>query len=254
MQIYRCAVPKKKLAALPDVERRFFLMIGHLANELTILNKLFFWACKYDEDKGPREQAGITQPMLIGKIFVGKLYEGWNVLQKAYHGSKLSKEYDSLLTSEAKDALDSLKRYFSTNENLIDKVRNSFAFHYPTKPEKQQLIEKVFDETPETEQWEVLLGEKYANTLYYTSEMVLGRTMLQDIDSDPNKAMKRLMEETIKVFRLFRDFIDGCMQVIFEKRLGFKIQDCNPIEINEELRFDEVRLPFFVETDGLPDK
>jgi hypothetical protein len=129
MKIVRIKIPKSLVAQLPEKERTFFFLMGHFGNELNVLQKLFYWCAIYSSDDEIRQRAHATQALVVAKLLIGKLYEGWALTEKVFFASHLSKVYEPLLMGEGKTGLDHLKRYFG-RENLLNKVRNKFAFHY----------------------------------------------------------------------------------------------------------------------------
>ena len=121
MKIYIMPVPKQTLSRMPENERDFFLLAGHFANELIILNKLHIITTQgFSSDKIPNRGA-LVQAMFIGKLFVGKLNEGWGLLRKRYFGTALSRDYDPHLDEETLEALRRLKQYFG-NPNIIRNI------------------------------------------------------------------------------------------------------------------------------------
>jgi hypothetical protein len=133
---------KSELAKVPEAERTFLLLLGHLANELAVLSKLFLFCSEFESDDKWKRRAAPAQALVVGKLLVGKLSEGWELLQQSFFGSKLSQLFEPRLSPEAKEAIHHLKRYFG-KENLIRNVRNRYSFHYSVED-----IRGVFDHVP----------------------------------------------------------------------------------------------------------
>jgi len=234
---------KSELTRVPEAERTFFLLIGHLANELNVLNKLLFFCSQFETSEGWERRASTAQALVVGKILAGKLSEGWELLQRSFFSSKLSQLFEPLLAPEAKEALGHLKRYFG-KENLIRNVRNRFSFHYSVED-----VRGVFDQMPDTDEWQMCLADSNGNSLYYSSELVVNYALLDAIaPGTPQQAMEKLLEETTKVTGWFIALINGCMVVFAERHLldsDGKLE-MRPVAIADVPSKDDVRIPYFI--------
>lgn len=242
MIINRTRIKLAGLRKIPENERALFVLLGHLVNELNILNKTF-WLCSQFE-KGPEwsTHAHTTQALLFAKVLVGKLYEGWELLRTGYFEPQVSKRYDGKLNEEAKDSLGKLKQYFG-KENLIKDVRNSFAFHYSVEDAKSVLSRDLNEE-----ELVMYWAENNGNTLHYFSEYVVNYALLEAIDKDdPQKAIERLMDESAKVVRWFTDLASGIMVHITEEYLlesdGKLARE--EIDLGKVPVAEEIRIPYF---------
>jgi hypothetical protein len=98
-------------------------------------------------------------------------------MHRAYFGSKVSKSIEEHLPEKAKVGLTSLKKYFGRN-NLIDNIRNQFAFHYD--PEK---IQAQLEQVDEKDEMFIYVAEKSANMFYHVSEVIVASAMLESVTS-----------------------------------------------------------------------
>ena len=71
-----------------------------------------------------------SQVTLLFSHLAGILCEANNVLRQSYYSGNVSKEFDSKLSPESKEALSRIKAYFSKRDNLATVIRNNFGFHY----------------------------------------------------------------------------------------------------------------------------
>jgi hypothetical protein len=218
-------------------------MLGHLANELNVLNKTFYLCSQFKEEPKWRTHAHTSQALVFARILVGKLYEGWELLRKGYFESQISKRYDEKLNKEAKDGLGKLKQYFG-RDNLIKEIRNNFAFHYSVEDAKSVLAQDLNEE-----ELLMYLAESNGNTLYYFSEYIVNYALLEAIEKgDPGKALERLISESSKVVSWFNDFASGVMVHIIEEYL---LEDdgklvLEPIEIGEVPVAKKIEIPYFL--------
>ena len=245
MKGFEINTPKSELDKMPEAERTLFLLLGHLANELSILKKLFFFCGHSEAEEKWRRRANNAQALVMARVLIGKLWEGWELLQRYFFGNTLSKIYQPLLEVEEQKALSNLKKYFG-KDNLIKNVRNSFSFHY-----SGEVIAKAFETTPEneTDEWQMCQTDNVGNSLFFSSELVINHALLEIIlPGQPQEAMDRLFEESTKVAGWFIDVISGCMTIIAERHfldedggLEMVAVDIGPVQA-----MDDVRVPFFV--------
>ena len=117
MKIQTYTVSKHALMDMPAKERDFFLLVGHFANEVIFLSKLLI-ITRYQASEKIPAKAELTQALFIHRTLAGKLYEGWQMIQKYYFGTSISKDYNELLEKDAQEAIKQLKRYFDNKRGV----------------------------------------------------------------------------------------------------------------------------------------
>jgi hypothetical protein len=244
MQLHRIAVPRDILLGMPENERNFLIATGHLLNELNVLNKIFYRCSQYATDDRVIGKAQTTQALCMAKILAGKLAVGWEMLRNFYFNTQLSREYGPLLSPEASEARRELGKYFGRSINVISAIRNRYAFHYD--PEQ---FSGALAAPSEEDGWEMFLTEESGNSLYFFSEVVIGRGLLEYINPASQKeAIETLIDDITSIGGLFITFLTGCLIVIGERYL-FDDKWLLPIEsvyIDDPPGLDDIRIPFFV--------
>lgn len=92
-------------------------------------------------------------------MLAGKVWEGWQLLKRCYVGA-VRIAIEGSLPEKPRDAFQALEGYFATKKNLINMVRNRFAFHYdPSR------IEKQLTAVNESDKLTIYIGEKEAKCL-----------------------------------------------------------------------------------------
>jgi hypothetical protein len=237
-------IGRSKFDNVPEAERTFIIGIGHIENEINFLQKLLYWTTPSKEEPDIIKRSHSSQATTVAKLLAGKLWEAWQFLENAYFKSHVSADYDNVINLEGKAAIKNLKQYFKKN-NIVSMVRNKFAFHYSVDH-----IREGFSLPPDTDDWQVVLGEASGNSLYYLSDLVANYAMLNSIDQkDHWKAMDRLMKELTKISRWFIVFGDACWIIVIEKylrdpRVGIPVQEVN---LEACPTINEVEVPFFIE-------
>ena len=244
MKLVRIAFTAKALNRVPAAERGLLVFFGHAINELNVLNK---WLLALtDIDYGPTvlRQAHVCQQLVLFNSITGKLHEAWQAMQKGYFRSKLSASLDSSLEAESLEGLHRLKGYFSHN-NLIETVRNNFAFHYSIKHASEP-----FPEDTDPNELVAYLAEPIGHSLFQFAETAVTRALLNAANpEDHAAAMDRLLSETQDVVRWFNDFAHGVMTSILERNGLFEPnpEALQTITLENALQQRDLRLDYFFE-------
>lgn len=244
MKIFRQKILKAQLDKIPENERNFFLFIGHLANEILILQKLLIMCFNKPFLNNAEERVQMAQALFIIKTLVGKVWEAWKLITKTFD-KDLSKKYASRLPCKANDALKELRLYFNKkSKSTIYNIRNKFAFHYDSGK-----IKSIFNKLPDDLEMDIYLEESNANSFYYGSEVFVNSAMLEMIcPGDPKNAMDCIMRETIKVSDLIIYFIGNCMSLFVSDYLSNdkgKIA-LETIDMGQLPSISEIIIPYFV--------
>ncbi|MCI0557461.1 MAG: hypothetical protein MN733_03120, partial [Nitrososphaera sp.] len=242
MLIHKIPVVKAKLDVIPKRERVLFVLLGHFLDEISILNKLLLIANVQPEADLMRK-AHTTQSLLIARMFIGKLLEGWQMLQRDFFSTVLSKHYEPKLQAPGDAALANLKRYFG-KANLLQDIRNNFAFHYSSDQVKQQLatLEASYKS-------EIYLASDYANSLNWACGEIVSYAMLNTVGAvDPQQALNRIVDDLTKVGDWFFDFCGSCISIIIEQYFGTDLRELNAeeIDIGEPVSLEAITLPYFM--------
>jgi hypothetical protein len=244
IRIHHIDVTRQQLDAVPDAERRLLVMVAHAANELNVLAKLFHFTAKGQARTPMLQQAENAQALVLGRLLTGKLYECWQLLQSAFFRSGLSKKYEPDFDKEASEALDALKRYFG-RKNLIEAVRNKYAFHYSAEQ-----VDSGYATLVDGDPLAIYLAEASLNTLYTFADTIAGRAMLEVINpGDHKKAFEMLVDETAKVVGHFNIVIGAMMVTCLTTYMGIDARalEANVIEVTNAPDVAGVSIPYFVE-------
>lgn len=246
MKVYRVVVPSDKLLGMPEAERVLLVQLGHLCNELSFFNKLLLITSDLDA-QGVERHAMVTQSMIIARVFIAKIFEGWRMMKREFFDSRLSKDLEPALSPDGKEALSKLKRYFGQS-NLISTIRNTYSFHYGSDN-----IGPTLRALPSDRPLEMFLGENYSNTLHYFCEEIVSTAMLSASgETEPQKAMDRIIGELVEVSGSLIDFTGHTMAAIFERHLGKSWEDfeTEAIEVDTPSSLDRFKIPFFLHHGG----
>lgn len=242
MQLRRVRLPRAALQQMPEAERAFLLLAGHMQNELNSLHKVFAWCLSGQGRTSPIESlANGVQAQLYARLLAGKLLEARNALDKAFFGARISRRIEASLHPVAKEALTRLKAYFD-KPNVIYRVRNSFAFHYAAEE-----FERHWARVADNPNFEIILGGTVGNNLDLASELVVNTAVLNSTgQQDDSAALQTFLDDVQSIARDFTAFLEGAILVLLESALPAPLINQSSTEIIEpRFRFDDVAIPHF---------
>lgn len=244
IQLHHFRLSKAQLDAIPTPERVLIVLLSHAANELSVLTKLFHFCSSHEVDIPVLIEARNAQALVMGRLLTGKIYECWKLLQSAFFGSRVSKQYEPLFDREGAAALDNLKKYFG-RKNLIEAVRNKFAFHYA--PDQ---VQAGYDKLGEHDLLDVYLSKTNANTLYVFAETVTGRSLMESIDAEDHaRSIGALIHETSQVIGWLNEMIGACLSTCLRLHVGGDLYALGAtiVEVEGAPDWKNVMIPYFVE-------
>lgn len=192
-EIYIIPVTKEKLDSMPEDVRLFFVHIGHIRNELMMLQKLLLASQQYTMTDEIQISMRAYQSLMLTRHLGGKLWEAWQLFSTSYFKSKLYLNYEKRLDIIGQKAITALKKYFGQNE-LMKNVRNHYAFHY-----SREQISAALADLKEPIDLKIYLSEQSGNTYFQISETIVNIAMLDSIEKgDYETALRKLMEQVLR--------------------------------------------------------
>lgn len=244
MRVQRMDLTVQQFRSMPDAERALAVLLAHALNEINSLNKLLFLSSKFDPEPHWIAHSHAAQAFILARSVLGKLNEAWVVVQKGYFSSKLSKTYSVLLEPSATQALGWLKDYFG-RVNLVNTVRNNFAFHYSLDHAKTSI-----PDDSSADDLAIYLHETNGNSMYYFAEYLMNKALVDSISpSDPEAALRTLLQEMSAVIENLNEFVQGLLFVILDKYIGEETlrKSVQTVELGTVPQSTDVRIPFFFE-------
>jgi hypothetical protein len=246
MWVCRVPITRQVLSALPRAERDFFLLAGHMLNELSSVRKLFAWCSRGHADHAPPKpfegNISTAQAMIYARVLAGKEWEAWDVLGKAFFGTKISQHLEPRLPLESQTALKGLKTYFNS-ANLIFAVRNSFAFHYSA-----EAIGATWERAAAEPFCETILGGNIGNNFYLAAETAANVAVFSSVEpNNPQAGMGRFLNDVGETSDQFIAFLEGVNIALYEMSTGQKLSwDAGVMdEVFPSRTFSQVSVPHF---------
>ena len=236
MKIHSISVTKAELDKIPEIERAFYVHMGHLRHELMVLKKLLERSARNPLDNSVLRDVHLSQSFIIARLLAGKLWEGWKLLGKAYFSTKLDLLIEKNLPEDTQESLGNLKGYFE-EKNIITRLRNEFAFHYDPKRVRTQL-----SLVEETDNWKIYVAET-EDVFFQLSENIVSSAMLEAVQSgDFVVSTEKFFKEIMVMSGQLVDFCDGCLHYMIKTYIGYQSEET---ELPDPPNCDDLRLPFF---------
>jgi len=244
LKVRRIPLPKALLTQMPASERSFFLLAGHMQNELNSLHKVFAWCLHGDPSRNSsmiESLADGMQAQIYARLLAGKLLEAWVALGSAFFGTKISHRLEDKLHPHSQEGLKKIKAYFNSSNNIF-RVRNTFAFHYSVEE-----FDTHWNESADEPTFELVLGGTVGNNLALASELVVNTALLNAINSvDRTVALQTYIGEIQSLAANFTVFLEGVMIAILEETTQTPLANQGYDEdIAPQRGFEDVAIPHF---------
>jgi hypothetical protein len=252
MHVTVAKLTKARLAAMPANERSLLLLLGHVLNEVNVLEKLILACSMTHPTNKIVDIVEAGQGLILVRILIGKLHEANLLVQKRVNSDTSLKAKHALTgQNDAAKALRSLNTTFAKSGQMIAAIRNTVAFH---ASDDDNLIEDAFLSLTDAEPWDFYLARARANAFYYASELCMTRVALghtpayKGDKANEAEGLRELIEATLEAARHFSDLGVLLMVSIIEKNCAGGIED-DEVDIGPASKMSEFKLPFFFDDD-----
>lgn len=245
VDIFELRYAKVDLAAAPEAERQFYLMVTGLANDIQILLRQYLIAIKQDDDDKAKQDASSAVAMLNLRLLAGRFHEGWLLVEERWPA--LSPIYADLLSVRGADARAGLQKHFAVekSKNIVFMIRNKIGFHSDYK-----FTKVMFDETPDDTQMVEYVGQAVGDTLFLGSEIThyAAPRRLTGITDDLG-AFGAVMDELRTLQNLFLVFANAYVAAFATRNLRsqYSVMMANKRRLEDLPLFDTMRIPFFAD-------
>lgn len=98
VEVYKIALPKDKLMAMPEKERALMMLLGYAANQVNFFTKLVLLSSNQDGPNEMEQKLSGGQTQMSLRILIGVLNEAWELVRKRFLSAPFAKTYRPLLT------------------------------------------------------------------------------------------------------------------------------------------------------------
>ncbi len=232
---------------MPKDERVLLLLLGYVSNQLSMLQKLLTFATNKTPIQEFEQHATGTQTQMLIRFTIGALNEAWELVRKRFISNTMAQDYLNQLDAAGIEALTNLKRQFR-GANLLNRIRNNYAYHYPCNDEVDQAIVSICDDPEFDGLLNLYFSNHGFNSLFLISDLVFiqGITKLSG-DLDLERAQKELMGEMSKASMDLIEFARSFAAAAWLKHFGQEMLAKDIVMVTDAPNVDDVWLPFFVE-------
>jgi hypothetical protein len=246
-KVTRIGLPKEQLAKLTPGERSLFLLLGYASNQINALWKLVIVASNEGTKDAVEEKVSAAQTQIFVRLLIGIMREALKLVEKRFSGSILGKEYVPLLSTQAKEAFDRLKKRFGAPDKFVV-IRDNFAFHHPTLDDMEAAFQLAVKSEGDDTDWCMYLNDALLNTFFFVSDFVLVHGMAHAMgETDVNEAHRKLLGDIAPIANDLSTFAFGFAEAIFAKYFG-ELTATVAAEIEDAPNIEDLRLPWFVDT------
>jgi hypothetical protein len=253
IRVIEVPLPKDKLQQAPKEERSLFLLLGYAANQITMLQKMMIFSSNKDPSHPAEQRISAAQTQMCLRLLIGAVHEGWLLVQRRFLGSPIGKDYQGRLNASGLAALDQLKRYFGSSNNIVSVLRNNFAYHHPLDADADAAFQEAVSDNDFDDYWKLYFSETSINSFHFAGDIVIVNGMKAAIgELDLLAAQERIVKDVSNVAHNITEFIldfsaaflvkNTCNDPSNPEILG---KECDPIADAPPLL--EFWLPFFVE-------
>jgi hypothetical protein len=247
IQVYRIPVPKECLRAMPKDERVLLLLLGYVANQLSMLQKLLTFATnRTPADEVEQHATGVQTQMLV-RLTVGALNEAWEVVRTRFSETAFAKDYLTRLDPAGKQAFTDLKQQFGKS-NLLNTIRKAYAFHHPHSDDVEEAFQAACNDSDLDSYWNLYFSHHGFNSLFFLSEIVVSHGIGKKAgEIDLEEAHRKLLGEVSRAAINLVEFAKAFTAAAWIKHFGQKIIAKHIVTVSEAPHIDDVWIPFFVE-------
>lgn len=245
VDVFELRYTKADMAAAPEGERLFYLMITGLGNDVQILLRQYLIAVKQkDEDEAKRNASSATA-MLNLRLLAGRFHEGWVLVEERWPA--LEGEYEPMLSEKGRVALAGLRTHFSgkKSDNIVFMIRNKIGFHSDYK-----FTKAMFDATPDDTEMVEYIGQSFGDTLFLGSEVTHYATLRKLTGEDDDQAaFGAVMDELRTLQNLFLTFANAVVAVFARRNLPsqYSLVRTNKRTLTGLPGVEILRIPFFID-------
>lgn len=221
-EVRRVEFSADALRALDPTHRYVFALVGHIFNELMLLQKWVHISRKPPGDPGPTEDAAVGVTMLLIRLLSSKVYEALDALKK--------KSVDDVLRADYFRRVNDLDQKWTAvldqHENLewLAWIRNKGGFHYMNANQWATGLDDGMCEGAYC-----YVGKRYSDTYFHWAEMTAVLPPLRHINcEEPFAALERMLSDLGKLLEDLTDCLARGIQA-FLKSSGIGGAPSDPI-------------------------
>ena len=165
--LFRQDIPVEKFMALPIQDRYCVLLMGHIHDELSWLQRIAYIASRsHPGSSREANSANMMQALLTSRLFLGKLHEFYVVFRDVPTLRSFIEAHYSPTHGAGALKVAEIETSFNSH-TWLRTARNQSFLHYPTLGQATPTLE----DSNVVWELEIIHGRKTANTMYPTADV-----------------------------------------------------------------------------------
>lgn len=242
--LYRQRIPKEKFDSLSEVDRYCFLLLGHVHDEISWLQRMALIASQSGLSDDAAQQSGdMMQMTFLARLLLGKLFEFKRVLStdSSPLPQFIASSFDPEDEKVGRSRVDEILAYYR-KEKWIRVARNKHFLHYP---DFTDVIDTIKD--PEID-WQVDIyhGKKSANTLFPTSDVMANYAWFRLANpKSPMEGFTEALDTIRELAKLTLGTLEYTLANFVDRRL-LDLSDNEEIKLTVRDNLKDLRLSYFI--------
>lgn len=245
--LYYQKIPQERFNALNDDEKYSFLVLGHVHDEISWLQRMAYAASRYSYSSSPKKSdletsAQTMQATFLTRLLFGKLREFEVLLDDSTILKDFIKQYFNPEDRSCGEMqIKAIAEAFEKN-SWIRTARNKHFLHYPRRNDIEEILNGGIVN------WEVKVfhGKKSANTFYPTSDAMANLAWFRLVcPDDPMKGLDIALSELGNIAQLSLKALEISIGHFINEKL-MQFSDNQEVSLTVSETIDSLRLPYFV--------
>jgi hypothetical protein len=250
IQVIRIPVSKQSLQALSKDERVLLLLLGYVANQIMMMEKLIIFSIRKEPTELVEQQMTGVQTQMLLRLMIGVVNEAWQVITTRFNQNPISVVYRPLLDDGGQKALTALNQQFGSS-NLLNRIRTHYAFHHPESDDVETAFQSAINNSDLDSDWNFYFAQHGFNSMFFISDIVIIHGIFKELgETDWAAGQEKIMAQVVSAADNINEFAKAYIKAVWLKHFGQEMLSDRVIEIHDAPKGEEVVLPFFIEMPG----
>lgn len=241
---------KAELAATPPAHLGFYLSLGQIVNEVTILQSLLLRSI--NAITGPRvvRETSLGIALLLTRTMCGKLVEAHKLINAQQNTRLLVELWDALPSTDyaqsvkasALEARTRLNKEMGPKSSLMRLVRNKLASHMD-----QQVLVDAFSSMPEEFELADFHTRMRGTTFFGVADTVAALAVSELTGVAPTDAVDRMAETARSAASDLQEFAEGFLVAFYLVHIGeSRLRSAPEVVLNGLPELETARIGYFI--------
>lgn len=224
LEVFVVPFKKAELAATPPAHLAFYLSLGQLVNEVTMLQSLLLRSVQAMRGPRPARETSLGLALFLTRLMCGRMVEAHEAINSKDNARLLTELWDALpdtdearlIRAEATSARIRINRDLGPRSSLMRLVRNKLAYHLD-----QQVLVETFRRMPEELELADFHTGRRGTTFFGVADTVAALAVSQLVGSaDVMAGINDMAEAAQSAASDLQEFADGFLTAFYLVHFG----------------------------------